>query len=57
MDISHGEEIEAQLNAVIARSHAKRVKEEGERASEELWRASERRHAEKQREENREHQR
>jgi hypothetical protein len=41
--------VDADIDLFIERRHAKRVKEEGERAQEEAWKESERRHAEKQR--------
>ena len=49
MDITHGESVEKELNAVIARQHDKRVAKEGGRKKEEPWRAAERRQLEKQR--------
>ncbi len=53
MDIAHGERVEAELNVLITRRHEKRRETEGERQAEEAWLESERRHAERRREENR----
>ncbi len=46
MDISRGEAMEKELDGLIRRRHDARVRDEGERREEELWRESERRHAE-----------
>jgi hypothetical protein len=53
VDITHSEHVEKELDLLISRRHDKRVKDEGERLEEELWRESERRHAEHRREQNR----
>ena len=53
MDITHSEHVEKELDLLISRRHDKRVKDEGERLEEELWRESERRHTEHRREQNR----
>ena len=46
--VSHGEQVEKELNGVIERMHDKRVREEGrDRAEEALWREAERREAAK----------
>jgi hypothetical protein len=44
---------ESSIETFITRRDARRRETEGERQAEELWRASERRHAERRREENR----
>ena len=46
-----GEAVEAELDRLITRRHDARVSSEGERLAEEMWRESERRHAERRREE------
>lgn len=43
------EKLETDLDNFIEKRHAKRVREEGERAQEEAWKASARKHAAKQR--------
>ena len=48
-DITQGEQIDGDLDRLIERRHRQRVKEEGERAQEEAWAESARKHAEKQR--------
>lgn len=53
MDIANGELVEQQLTGLIERRHEKRVETEGEREAEALWKASERAHLERRREENR----
>jgi hypothetical protein len=52
-DITQGEQIDGDLDRLIERRHAQRVKAEGERAQEEMWKESERKHAEKQRQQSR----
>jgi len=54
IDVEKTEQVEGALDAFIEVRHAKRVKEEGDRLQEELWRESERRHAQKRRSEIRE---
>jgi hypothetical protein len=49
--IASGERAEAELDAFISRRHERRVKDEGERALEDLWRESERREAARRRRE------
>jgi hypothetical protein len=49
--VARGEDTEKELDALIRRRHDRRVESEDERLEEELWRASERRHAERRREE------
>jgi hypothetical protein len=46
-----GEAVEAELDRLIIRRHDARVSSEVERLAEEMWRESERRHAERRREE------
>jgi len=53
VDITHGEHVEKELALLITRRDAQRRQTEGERLEEELWRESERRHAEHRREANR----
>jgi hypothetical protein len=53
VDITHSEKVEKELDTLVSRRHVQRVKSEGERREEELWMESERRHAERRREENR----
>ncbi len=53
MDIAKISAVEAELDNFISRRHEKRVEEEGERLAKEMWAESERRHAARQREENR----
>ena len=48
-----GEMVEAEIDAFISKRHDRRVVEEGHRASEELWAASERAYFVRRREENR----
>jgi hypothetical protein len=48
-DIQRGAQVDGELDAFIERRHQQRVKEEGERAEEEAWKESERRHAQAQR--------
>jgi hypothetical protein len=52
-DISRGEEIEKDLDAMIRRRHDKRVESEGERRERELWAEIEERFAQKRRAQNR----
>jgi hypothetical protein len=52
-DTRGAEAAESSIETFIARRDAQRRETEGERQAEELWRASERRHAERRREENR----
>jgi hypothetical protein len=42
--VEQGERVEGELDAFIERRHDQRVKDEGERAREELWQASVRRY-------------
>jgi hypothetical protein len=51
--VARGEAVEKELDLMIRRRDDKRVESEGERAAEELWAESERRHAEQRREKNR----
>jgi hypothetical protein len=51
--VARGEAVEKELDLMIRRRDDKRVESEGERAAEELWAESERRHAERRREVNR----
>ena len=44
MDTTRGEWVEKELNVLIERRHDQRVKTEGERTEEELWKESERRY-------------
>jgi hypothetical protein len=44
VDITHSEHVEKELDLLISRRHDKRVKDEGERLEEELWKESERHH-------------
>jgi hypothetical protein len=53
MDVAAVERAEAELDVFVTRRHDKRVADEGERAAEEAWAASCRRHEEQQRERNR----
>ena len=53
MDIAQGEKVEGELDTFIERRHEQRVRDEGERAELEAWRASERRKEARRREENR----
>jgi len=53
VDIARGEATEKELDLLISRRHDARVKDEGQRREEELWRESERRHAEQRRMANR----
>jgi hypothetical protein len=53
LDIAKGEQVEGELNILIERRHDKRAKDEGERATEEAWAESARRHVERQRQERR----
>ena len=53
MDISRSEQVETDLDRLIAKRHDQRVLSEGERLEEELWRESERKHIAHRREENR----
>jgi hypothetical protein len=41
-DIARGEVVEHELNAFIAKRHERRVKDEGERQVEEMWKTRER---------------
>ncbi len=52
-DISRGESVEAELDAMIRRRDDKRRETEGESRERELWAETEARHAEKRREQNR----
>jgi len=47
--VAHIEQVEGGLDAFIEGRHNKRIKEEGERAQEEAWKESTRKHAVKQR--------
>ncbi len=51
--VARGEQVEAELNGFIRKRHDQRVQTEGERAAEELWAESERRHLARKREQNR----
>jgi len=53
VDVARSEAVERDLDAVIERRDRQRRQTEGERAIEEVWRASERRHAARLREQNR----
>jgi hypothetical protein len=53
MEIAHGEKVEKELDHLITRRHDHRVKTEGERAEEALWRESERRYFARRHEQNR----
>jgi len=53
VDAAKTSALEGELDKFISRCHEKRVEEEGERLAEEMWAESERRHAARQREENR----
>jgi hypothetical protein len=44
VDTTRGEWVEKELNVLIERRHDQRVKTEGERTAEELWKESERRY-------------
>jgi len=44
LDIAQGETAESHLDALIAKRHKQRVKAEGERPEEAIWRESERRY-------------
>ena len=46
MDTTRGEWVEKELDHLIERRHDQRVKTEGERSEEELWKVSERRYIE-----------
>jgi hypothetical protein len=48
-DLAQGEQVDGAIDAFIEKRHAQRVKEEGERAEEEAWKESTRKHAAKQR--------
>jgi hypothetical protein len=48
-DMAQGEQAEGAIDAFIEKRHRERVKAEGERREEELWKESTRKHAEKQR--------
>jgi hypothetical protein len=50
-DIGRGEAVERELDAFISKRHEQRVQAEGERLALEMWQESERRHAERRREE------
>ena len=50
-EIGTGEGADAQIDAFISRRHVQRVKSDGERALEDLWRESERRQAARRRKE------
>jgi hypothetical protein len=52
-DISRGEAVEHELTAFLGKRHEARVAVEGERPAEEMWMESERRHAARRREDNR----
>jgi hypothetical protein len=52
VDVAKSSAVEGELDKFISRRHEKQV-EEGERLEEEMWAESERRHAARQREENR----
>lgn len=47
--ISRGEAVEHELDAFVSKRHEQRIKAEGERQTEEAWKASERAHEEKRR--------
>jgi hypothetical protein len=53
VDIARAEATEKELDALVRRRHDRRVESEGERAAEEMWAESERRHAARRREVNR----
>jgi len=53
VDVAKSSAVEGELDNFFAGRHEKRVEEEGERLAEEMWAESERRHAARQREENR----
>jgi hypothetical protein len=48
-DITQGEQVEGAIDEFIEKRHRQRVREEGERAQEEAWKESARKHAAKQR--------
>jgi hypothetical protein len=48
-DLAQGEQVDGSIDAFIEKRHQERVKDEGDRRQEELWKESSRRHAEKQR--------
>jgi hypothetical protein len=50
-DIAADENVERQIDAFIQKRHSDRVRDEGERAVEKIWRASERREEERRRQE------
>jgi hypothetical protein len=50
-DIGRGEAVERELDAFISKRHEQRVQDEGARLALEMWQESERRHAERRREE------
>lgn len=52
-DLAPGEHTETGIDNLISRRHDARIRDEGERQEEELWRESERRHIAAKREENR----
>jgi hypothetical protein len=52
-DISRGMAVDAEHDAFIERRHNQRVKDEGERQAEAIWRESERKEAARRREQNR----
>jgi hypothetical protein len=51
LDVAHAETVEKELDSFITRRDYQRRRSEGERPEEALWRASERRHRERQRRE------
>jgi DNA repair photolyase len=48
-DITQGAQVDGAIDEFIEKRHRQRVKEEGERQAEEMWKESTRKHAEKQR--------
>jgi len=48
-DIRQGAQVDGAIDAFIEKRHAQRVKAEGDRREEDLWKESSRKHAEKQR--------
>ena len=53
MDVARGEHVEGELDVFITRRHDQRVRDEGERLTEEAWAESVRRQEAQRREENR----
>ena len=48
-DISQGEKVEGEIDVFISRRHEKRIRDEGERAAQEMYEESCRRHSERER--------